>query len=71
MDYALLGSSGLRVLGLALGTATFGVSPTEAETQWVIERYPILLLPSSTEPAFEQDADTHSADRMRQLVRAQ
>ena len=43
----------------------------EAETQRVIERYPILLLPSSTEPAFEQDADTHSADRMRQLVRAQ
>ncbi|WP_217544825.1 amidase [Streptomyces sp. GbtcB6] len=42
-----------------------------AELQAFLERYPILLLPSSTEPPFEQDADTHSVDRMRQLVQAQ
>ncbi|WP_019071796.1 aldo/keto reductase [Streptomyces hokutonensis] len=38
MEYALLGSSGLRVSRpAALGTATFGVSPTEADTQRVVD----------------------------------
>lgn len=38
MEYALLGSSGLRVSRpAALCTATFGVSPTEADTQRVAD----------------------------------
>ena len=36
MLYSVLGTSGMRVSKLALGTATFGVAPTEAEADRVI-----------------------------------
>jgi aryl-alcohol dehydrogenase-like predicted oxidoreductase len=36
MDYAVLGTSGMRISRLALGTATFGVAPTEADADAVI-----------------------------------
>ncbi len=36
MLYSVLGTSGMRVSKLALGTATFGVAPTEAEADRVV-----------------------------------
>ncbi len=36
MDYAVLGTSGMRVSRLALGTATFGVAPSESSADRVI-----------------------------------
>jgi 1-deoxyxylulose-5-phosphate synthase len=36
MDYSVLGTSGMRISKLALGTATFGVAPSEADADRVI-----------------------------------
>src|SRR4051812_43144704 len=38
MQYRLLGSSGVRVSALCLGTAAFGVAPLEEEVQTLIHR---------------------------------
>jgi aryl-alcohol dehydrogenase-like predicted oxidoreductase len=37
MDHALLSGTGLRVSRLALGTASFGVAPTAADTQKLVD----------------------------------
>lgn len=41
------------------------------QLQQFLEGYPLLLLPSSAEQAFEQDADITSAESMRRVVAAQ
>jgi 1-deoxyxylulose-5-phosphate synthase len=38
MNYSVLSSTGLRVSRLALGTATFGVAPSAADTQRLVDR---------------------------------
>ena len=37
VDYALLGPTGVRVSKICLGTATFGVAPTERDASRVIQ----------------------------------
>ncbi|WP_246009561.1 amidase family protein [Brevibacillus fluminis] len=41
------------------------------QLQQIMEDYPLLLLPSSAEQAFEQDADITSVENMRRVVAAQ
>lgn len=41
------------------------------QLQTFLETYPIVLLPVSAEPPFEQDADIASVERMRQVMAAQ
>ena len=36
MQYAILGSTGIKVSRIALGTATFGVAPTAAHTDRLV-----------------------------------
>lgn len=41
------------------------------ELATILETYPIIVLPVSSEQAFEQDADIESVESMRRLMNAQ